>query len=82
MHSGKWKPNATLLAGALLSTLAGCATPEPARPTAAAPAIVETARPRLSPVPAWILEKPGRREANFRQRLEDFFAPKPTAPTK
>jgi len=84
MSSGRWKSNATPLAALLAITLAGCATRDEPKPLPAPPQVVETPRPRLAPAPAWILEAPDpkRREPNFRRKLESFFAPRPTAPTR
>ena len=70
--------NVNTIAILLLCALAlsSCTTPEslPAAP----PQVVEVPGPRLAPPPADVMVK---REANFRERLLNFFSASPEKPT-
>lgn len=59
----------------LVPVLSSCATPElPPAP----PSVIEVPGPRLAPPPTGVMVK---REANFRERLLNFFCPSCTRPT-
>lgn len=71
--------NDSLLIALLLSmALSSCATRKKEAPPPAPPQVIEVPTAKLSEPPTQVMEK---REANFRERLLDFFSPKPTEPT-
>jgi hypothetical protein len=67
--------NVTLTSLLLLLALSSCATPDV---LPAPPSVIEVPGPRLRPPPDSVMQA---QEPNFRQRLLDFFSPKPTALT-
>ena len=68
-----------LLASLLLALgLCACATPGKTPPTAP-PSIIQLAKPKLPEPPPEAMVK---RDANFQERLVNFFSPSPGKPTK
>lgn len=67
--------NAIAMSLLLALGLSSCATPElPPAP----PSVIEVKPPRLAQPPAEVMQP---REANFRERLLNFFCPSCTTPT-